>query len=1233
MKKILLLNLLFAAFLSTFAQANIATTATASCNTTSGGTTSGGGWNWVNINNGVNNSCGSQEAFIWTRTPPASTDYMDWTWTSPKTIGKIIFHNAWNNTRNMTGCQVQYWNGSAFVNWYQTSNSQIAQACIDSISFNPITTTILRITDIKASGTGQTSNLSWREIQIINAPNTNYDAGAGSFSILNICNYTQALSCRVFNYGKFNLDSVMLHWSINNTLQTPIKVKGRIRRFRDTLISLNPSFSLVANTTYNFKVWTSRPNNQTDSVPQNDTLNYSVSFFGNPNPPTALNYDQCGNGFPRLIATPNSSADTIMWYDSITGGNLLGIGRNIQGPFLTSTRTFFAQSIKFGGSVNVGLGNGGTTILSNNTGAYNGYVFNVNCINSSLVDSITVRLFNNTNQNNLLVYIKTGTAVGFQTNSAAWTLVNSERARFFNKGGQFFARISAKNLFLTGGVLYGFYVTTDPTSGIGNDLFAKNGTITAGNANLSFTGIGYVYGLFGTQGLFNGYSGDVEFMVKNNCTNTSRVASTITVKPRPIGALVNTGTPFQGQVKLGIPSDPDITEIGKTVTYEMAPPTGYTNADHGATWEINNIVARTRRGVIVPSTEYSFVAPSAGGSGKLTFIPKAALLDSFITFSFNYSDLGPHFCDSTIRRTLVVAPTPKVDFKFPASICLGEATLFENTSTIHSGNSTFIWRFGNGDTSDLNSPVYEFNNSGVYQVKLEATSFPWKVKKDTTITVEVGELPTIFFRINNKCDGNAITFLNGTTVGTGSLSYEWDFGDGSAIFNTNSSAVPPKTYPGAGVYRVTLIADANGCKSTLTKNAYVFAKPVANFTAPTVAVCANTAINFVNTSTISSGLQGSLWNFNDAGKLSTATSPSYTYTSPRTYQVTLISVSEFECRDSIKKTITIAPSPKPNFMGDQLCDNKLTNFSNTSVEALTNPVYTWTFSDGFTSTQREIVNKSWANNGPVTISLKSKYSNNCEATTTRVINILIQPKASFEVADICSGETARFVNTTTGDRANIQYAWDFGNGTDVVPAPLRVFTNATTQSYTVKLAASYLGGCSDTFSKTLNVSESPICNFTVKNHGNLKYTFTPSNTTYTKYEWFTGEGGYLNSPISTYTYSYNGNFVVKMKASNQAGCDCEITQTVGANTSVNNVVNSNGISIYPNPNNGTFTISNANSIAMTIEVYNVLGSKVLSKTSESGSALINLNTESKGVYLIKVSINSVTTVNKITVTN
>jgi PKD repeat protein len=1075
---------------------------------------------------------------------------------------------------------------------------------------------------------GQTQRIT----VIFEKPSKPNDMGVLGITTPDLCNFTQTFDARMTNFGTTRVDSFRLYWSINGVTQTPFYVQSRLRPNRDTTLRLITNMSLTANTMYRFRVWTHRPNNQTDSIAENDTLRTSFFFLGNPLPPTTTNFVQCGNGFPRLRATPNSSADSILWFDQSTGGNLLGVGRNIQGPYLTSNRTFFAQSMKFGGTTNIGLGYGGTSILSAQANLFNGYTFNVTATKSVLVDSITVRLYWNYQNTNLRVYYKIGTHVGFQNNANAWTLVNSGQVRYFTQGGQFFGRLSTRSLLLQQGTTYGFYVTTDPTVGSGNDLWAKFGTTTSSNADVTITGGAYWYGLFAATGVFTPYSGDFELMTKAQCTNSTRTSLTVTVKPRPTGAELVTASPFQGQVKLGLPSNPDIIEVGKTLTYQLNPPTGFVNADHNNTWVVNNIVARTRGGFIVPSTEYTVVAPGTSGPGTITYIPKTQFLDSFITFSVNYSDLGPHFCDSTVIRTLVVASTPKPNFKFPQSICLGEATFFENTTTIHSGNNSFMWYFDDGDSSDLNSPVHEYKQSGVYFVKLVATSFPWKVRKDTTIVVEVGELPTVGFRVNNKCEGNAITFVNTTFVANGALSYKWNFGDGSPIVSTSSSATQSKTYPRAGSYRVTLTADANGCVSSLTKNAYVFAKPVSNFIAPSSNVCELTEAEFVNTSTISQGLKGSLWNMGN-GYITTQNNVKYAYTTAGTYNVKLISVSEFECKDSITKQVRIVPTPRPNFAGDQFCDNKLTNFTNTSVVAVPGPVYNWTFSDGFTSQANNVINKAWAQNGPVTITLKSKYTNSCESSITKTVDVLIQPKAKFTVQDICSGESARFVNLTEGDKAGIQYLWDFGNGTDNTPAPVRLYTVPQTETFEVKLLATYPGGCTDTAKQFITVSETPTCDFTTKDNGFMNLTFTPSNTSYTKYEWFFGEGGYSTTPVSTYKFAYTGNFNVTMKATNSIGCECQITKRISANTSVNSLSKVNGISIYPNPNNGTFEIKHSANKAMKVEIYNVIGAKVYSQNSDLGALTVNLSGESSGVYLVKVTVDGITSVSKVTLAN
>ncbi len=1074
------------------------------------------------------------------------------------------------------------------------------------------------------NGTGSTQRMTV-EFQKVSKNN---DVGVSSLNALDFCTNVQNLVTKISNTGKNKIDSFRINWSINGTNQTPLYVNSALRSGTDTSITVKSNFNFTANTSYAFKFWTSHPNGGVDSVEINDTLWRSLNFYGNPPAPTTQNYIQCGQGRPLLRASTGNSADTIMWYTGATGGTPIGMGASILGPKITGTSTFYAQAYRFVTKSALNNGFTGNIVVSFNYTAYNGNYFDVTPYAPINVDSIAFRIYNFTTTTNFQLYYKSGTFNGFETNSGAWTLVNSGGGRVYSSGGRNFIKVSTKGLLLNPGT-YGFYFTIDPTTGGGNDIYMKGSTAPVANADLSIVGGKYSYGLFGASGFGATYTIDLELFYSIACINPSRTALVVTVKPRPIGADVVKGTPFNGQFNIGDFTKPDVAEVGKTITYEIAPPTGYVNADHGSTWILNNVVAKTKFGSIVPSNLYTVVAPSSSGNGSISFAPNSTYLDSFITFSTNFSDLGPHYCDSTVTRTVVVAPTPRTNFKFPSVICLGDAILFENTTTIHSGNASYMWYFGDGDSSDLQAPVHEYKNSGSYQVKLIAKSTPWGVMKDTTIQLEVGELPVVRFRANNKCFGLPVTFQNQTTVGNGTISYDWDFGDGSAHSSANN---PSHNYTAPGGYKVTLKASANGCEAVLVKNAYSFAKPVANFAAPLNPVCAKSDVILPNTSTIALGQMGAFWRFGD-GASATQYDGMHQYTAAGTYAVKLLAVSEFDCKDSITKNVTIKATPNPSFVANQFCGRKPTTFNNTTFEELPSPTYDWNFSDGLQSALKNIT-RTWPSEGPYSVTLKASYSNGCSAAITQDVEVLIQPKADFNVQDICAGEAANFVNLSKGDKGGIQYNWDFGNGTySTVEAPVRLFNPTTTTTYTVSLVASYAGACSDTIRKTLTVSESPVTDFTSKDLGLMQVSFKPTNLTYSKYEWFFGEGGTSTQTQPVYQYLYTGNFNVTLKATNAAGCASAITKRVSATTNINSFNNNNAISIYPNPNNGKFTVNNPEANTINIDVFNVLGEKVYSKISNEANTVVELNNHAKGVYLVKVTSNGNTTTTKITVAN
>jgi PKD repeat protein len=165
------------------------------------------------------------------------------------------------------------------------------------------------------------------------------------------------------------------------------------------------------------------------------------------------------------------------------------------------------------------------------------------------------------------------------------------------------------------------------------------------------------------------------------------------------------------------------------------------------------------------------------------------------------------------------------------------------------------------------------------------------------------------------------------------------------------------------------------------------------------------------------------------------------------------------------------------------------------------------------------------------------------------------------------------------------------------------------------------------------VSESPVTDFTSKDLGLMQVSFKPTNLTYAKYEWFFGEGGTSTQTQPVYQYLYTGNFNVTLKATNAAGCATSITKRASATTNINSFNNNNAISIYPNPNNGKFTVNNPEANTINIEVFNVLGEKVYSKISNEANTVVELNNHAKGVYLVKVTSNGSTTTTKITVAN
>lgn len=120
-------------------------------------------------------------------------------------------------------------------------------------------------------------------------------------------------------------------------------------------------------------------------------------------------------------------------------------------------------------------------------------------------------------------------------------------------------------------------------------------------------------------------------------------------------------------------------------------------------------------------------------------------------------------------------------------------------------------------------------------------------------------------------------------------------------------------------------------------------------------------------------------------------------------------------------------------------------------------------------------------------------------------------------------------------------------------------------------------------------------------------------------------GSMLNTNALNYG-TYHFTYTVSDSCGNMvAGSDYSVMTVVIANcTGINEVSAGNFFSIFPNPNNGVFTIENSEADKMTVEVFDMTGKVVYNSTSEvaAGSrTTVNLNSPAKGVYTIRINGN------------
>lgn len=419
--------------------------------------------------------------------------------------------------------------------------------------------------------------------------------------------------------------------------------------------------------------------------------------------------------------------------------------------------------------------------------------------------------------------------------------------------------------------------------------------------------------------------------------------------------------------------------------------------------------------------------------------------------------VGNHGCFDTIIKPDYIRIYPP-DARFLVNHnCTDPYTV--DFTDISLGGHVWLWDFGTGDTTSIQSPSYTFPSRGNYDVTLTVWDTLGGCFDSLTQSITITDPIAGFSGTNlSGCVQHTVNF---TANATDANSYQWFFGDGTSTGGAN----PSHTYLNTGVYDVTLVVtDIHGCTDTMVQADYVTVYgATANFTADTLTGCTPLAVSY---SDASSSFMGNIvswsWDLGN-GDTSSLQNPSTVYTIPGNYTIRLAVTDDNGCTDTLTRVNYIVPTyPTPSFFANDtlFCVGEPVFFSNNSFGLGMN--YVWDFGDGDSSFASAPAH-TYADTGLYTVSLHVTDINGCDSAITRTNYIrVIQPTANFTVDTLTANCPPLLVNfTDLSPDSVIAWAWDFGDGgTSNLQHPSHVYNRPGV--YHPSLVITNVNGCRDT---------------------------------------------------------------------------------------------------------------------------------------------------------------------------
>lgn len=567
-----------------------------------------------------------------------------------------------------------------------------------------------------------------------------------------------------------------------------------------------------------------------------------------------------------------------------------------------------------------------------------------------------------------------------------------------------------------------------------------------------------------------------------------------------------------------------------------------------------------------------------------SWTPVASVDSAFIANPTGYPTVSGDFivavtdsitgCVSIDSVYVTVNPNPAPAFGPDTVICSNQSLMLDGTA----GPFTYMWQ-----DSTLNQ-MYNVNSFGTYSVVV-TDSLTGCIGSDT-ILVGINAAPSFTLGADaTVCAGTQVTFSGPS----GSYDYMWSTLDSVITITTGT----------AGSYELAVTDQVNGCTSMDTVMLTV--NPV-----PTVALGADTSLCSANGSITLSGPAGPYsyqWNTLDSSiAISVNSTGNY-------YVVVTDTTTSCLAGDTIQ--VTYNASPVANLGSDT------TFCSANGPITIAGPFgpYAYMWSDMTTSSTTTV-----GTTGLYYVDVTDTLSG-CTASDSIMVTVPASP--SFTLSDTAFCGTQYTINGPVGPYA---YSWN---------------TSATTPSITVTTSGTYsltvtdsTSGCTGMDSSVININTNPTVTASgsdltpCADDANVILTGSPAGGT------FTGTsvtGSQFDPSIGAGTYQIVYNFT---DVNGCSGADT-VSVVVSACVGIDEQFFGAGMTIYPNPNAGSFTFSAAdqNCAEMTIEIVTVEGQVIQTNkyNNVQGNFVqdVDMTEFANGVYIMRVTTDGAVYTNRV----